>query len=123
MQPLSRQTTISGLVWVFCGLAVMAVVAIKVSFLTRSAPVYWEYVGGLMIVFGLVRLLWGLVRGGKNTKPPFLARVILTNCQGGRSNFGINNGPDGNSFAHKSLHLPTHPTRGAGAQTSHFFLT
>ncbi|TMI10827.1 hypothetical protein E6H35_10720 [Candidatus Bathyarchaeota archaeon] len=76
MQPLSRQTTISGLVWVFCGLAVIAVVATKVSFLTRSAPAYWEYVGGLMIVFGLVRLLWGLVRGGKSTMPRFWSRVI-----------------------------------------------
>ena len=76
MQPLNRQTTISGFVWIFCGLAVIAVVAAKVSFLARSAPVYWEYAGGLMIAFGLVRLLWGLVRGGKSTKPRFWSRFI-----------------------------------------------
>jgi hypothetical protein len=76
MQPLSRQTIISGLVWVFCGLVVIAVVATRVSFLARSAPVYWEYVGGLMIVFGLARLLWGLVRGRESTKPGFWSRFI-----------------------------------------------
>jgi len=76
MQPLNRQTTIAGLVWVFCGLVVIAVVVAKVSFLARSAPVYWEYLGGLMIVFGLVRLLWGIVREGKSTKPGFWSRFI-----------------------------------------------
>jgi hypothetical protein len=76
MQQLSRQTTISGLVWIFSGLVVIAVVATKVSFFARSAPVYWEYLGGLMIVFGLVRLLLGLVRGGKSAKPGFWSRVI-----------------------------------------------
>ena len=73
MQPLSLQTTISGTVWVICGLIV---VATKVSFFARSASIYWEYVGGLMILFGLVRLLLGLVRGGKSTKPGFWSRVI-----------------------------------------------
>ena len=76
MWPMSRQTTISGLVWVFCGSVVIAAVATKAGFVARSAPVYWEYVGGLMILFGLVRLLWGLVRGNKNTKPSFWSRVI-----------------------------------------------
>ncbi len=55
---------------------VIALVAAKVSFLARSAPVYWEYVGGLMILFGLVRLLWGLARGSKRTKPGFWSRFI-----------------------------------------------
>ena len=76
MQPLSRQTTISSLVWVFCGLVVIGVVAAKVGFIARSAPIYWEYVGGLMILFGLVRLLWGLVRGNKGTKPRFWSRFV-----------------------------------------------
>ena len=57
-------------------MVVIAVVATKVSFLARSVPAYWEYVGGLMIVFGLVRLLWGIVRGGKSTKPGFWSRFI-----------------------------------------------
>lgn len=73
MQQLSLQTVISGMVWVICGLVV---VATKVSFFARSASVYWEYVGGLMILFGLVRLLWGLVRGNKNAKPGFWSRVV-----------------------------------------------
>jgi len=76
MQPLSRQTTISGLAWIFCGLVVIAVVATKVSFLARSAPLYWEYMGGLMIVFGLFRLLLGFVRAGKSTKPGFWSRFV-----------------------------------------------
>src|SRR2546422_675097 len=66
MQPLSLETVISGIVWVIFGLVI---VATKVSFFSQSASIYWEYVGGLMILFGLVRLLWGLVRGSKNTKP------------------------------------------------------
>jgi hypothetical protein len=73
MQPLSLQTVISGMVWVICGLIV---VATKVSVFARSASIYWEYVGGLMILVGVVRLLWGLVRGSKNTKPGFWSRVI-----------------------------------------------
>jgi len=76
LQPLSQQTRISGLVWVFCGFVVIALVATKVSFLARSAPVYWEYVGGVMIIFGLVRLLWGLVRGSRRTKPGFWSKFI-----------------------------------------------
>ena len=63
---------ISAMVWIICGLVV---VATKVSLFARSAPVYWEYVGGLMILFGLVRLLWGLARGGKDAKPGFWSRV------------------------------------------------
>ncbi|OLD10836.1 MAG: hypothetical protein AUI93_06250 [Crenarchaeota archaeon 13_1_40CM_3_52_10] len=73
MQPLSLETVISGMVWVICGLVI---VATKVSFFSRSASIYWEYVGGLMILFGLVRLLWGLVRGSKNTRPGFWLRVV-----------------------------------------------
>ncbi|HEX9612196.1 MAG TPA: hypothetical protein VGA05_01120 [Candidatus Bathyarchaeia archaeon] len=76
MQPLSQQTRISGLVWVFCGFVVIALVATKVSFLARSTPVYWEYVGGVMIIFGLVRLLWGFVRGITRTKPGFWSKFI-----------------------------------------------
>ena len=76
MQPLNRQTKISGLVWIFCGLVVIAVVAAKVGFIARSAPIYWEYVGAFMILFGLLRLLWGFVRGNKNTKPRFWSRLV-----------------------------------------------
>ena len=58
-------------------MVVIAIVAAKVGFIARSAPVYWEYVGGAMILFGLVRLLWGLVRGSKRrTKPGFWSRFI-----------------------------------------------
>ena len=73
MQPLSRQTVISGMVWVISGLVV---VATKVSIFPSSASVYWEYVGGLMILFGLARLLWGLFRGTKSAKPGFWSRVV-----------------------------------------------
>ena len=68
MQPLSLQTVISGMVWVICGLVV---VATKVRFFAKSASIYWEYVGGPMILVGIVRLLWGLIKGSKNTKPGF----------------------------------------------------
>ncbi len=70
---MSLQTVLSGMVWVICGLVV---VATKVSFFAKSASIYWEYVGGLMILVGIVRLLWGLVKGGKNTKPGVWSRVI-----------------------------------------------
>ncbi len=73
MQPLSRQTTISGMAWVVCGLVI---VVTKVSFFAGSASTYWEYVGGLMILFGLVRLLWEAVRGSEGAKPGFWSRVI-----------------------------------------------
>jgi hypothetical protein len=73
MQPLSLQTIISGMVWVICGLVVLVT---KVSLFAKSASVYWEYIGGLMILFGLVRLLWGMVKGSKNTKPGFWSRVV-----------------------------------------------
>ena len=56
------------MVWVICGLVV---VATKMSFFAKSASIYWEYVGGPMILVGIVRLLWGLVKGSKNTKPGF----------------------------------------------------
>ncbi|TMI19211.1 hypothetical protein E6H33_00290 [Candidatus Bathyarchaeota archaeon] len=68
MQPLSLQTVISGMVWVICGLVV---VAAKERLFAKSASIYWEYVGGLMILVGIVRLLWGLVKDSKNTKPGF----------------------------------------------------
>jgi len=73
MQPLNLQTKISGIVWVICG---MIVVVAKVSLFASSSSIYWEYVGGLMILFGLVRLLLGLVRDGKNRKPGFWSRII-----------------------------------------------
>jgi hypothetical protein len=73
MQPLSLQTVVSGMIWVICGLIV---VATKVSLFAKTASIYWEYVGGLMILIGLARLLWGLVRGSKNTKPGFWSRLI-----------------------------------------------
>jgi hypothetical protein len=73
MQPLSLQTIISGMVWVICGLVVLVT---KVSLFAKSASVYWEYIGGLMILFGLVRLLWGMAKGSKNTKPGFWSRVV-----------------------------------------------
>jgi uncharacterized membrane protein len=73
MQPLKSQTLVSGIVWIVCG---FIVVLARVTLLARSASVFWEYVGGLMILFGLVRLFWGLLRGGKNTKPGFWSRII-----------------------------------------------
>ena len=73
MQPLSLQTKISGMAWVICGLIV---VVAKVSLFSGSATIYWEYVGGLMILFGLVRLLLGLVRGGKSRKPGLWSRFV-----------------------------------------------
>jgi len=79
MQPLSLQTKISGMVWVVCGLIVIVA---KVSLFPGSTSIYWEYVGGLMILFGLVRLLWGLVRGGKSRKPGFWSRIFLVTTAG-----------------------------------------
>lgn len=73
MQPLSLQTIISGMVLVVCGLVVLVT---KVRLFAKSASVYWEYTGGLMILFGLVRLLWGMAKGNKNTKPGFWSRVV-----------------------------------------------
>jgi len=60
-----RSSTIDAAI---CGLVV---VATKMSFFAKSASIYWEYVGGLMILVGIVRLLWGLVKDSKNTKPGF----------------------------------------------------
>jgi hypothetical protein len=56
-----------------CGLIV---VVTKVGFFARSSSAYWEYLGGFMILFGLIRLMWGLIRGSKKTKPGFWSRVI-----------------------------------------------
>jgi hypothetical protein len=72
MQPLSMQTVISGMVWVISGL----VIATKLSFYVKSASIYWEYIGGLMILFGLVRLLWGLLKGTNVAKPGFWSRIF-----------------------------------------------
>jgi len=72
MRPLKLQTVMAGLVWIICG---VVVVALKVGLFARSASGYWEYVGGFMILFGLVRLLIGFVRGN-NTKPGFWSRIV-----------------------------------------------
>jgi len=73
MQPLSLHVALSGLVWIVCGLIV---VVTKVGFFARSSSAYWEYLGGFMILFGLIRLMCGLIRGSKKTKPGFWSRVI-----------------------------------------------
>jgi hypothetical protein len=59
--------------WVICGLIV---VVAKVSLFPGSASIYWEYVGGLMILFGVLRLLLGLVGGGESRKPGFWSRIF-----------------------------------------------
>lgn len=74
MQSLSLGGLISGLVWVACG---FVLVLVKVSLFTSSASIYWEYVGGFMILFGVVRLLWAIARGSsKPTKPRFWSGYI-----------------------------------------------
>jgi hypothetical protein len=73
MQPERLHVSISGLVWIVCGLILLAT---KVGFFASSAPIYWEYLGGFMILFGLVRLLWGLIRGGRNTKRRFWSGFV-----------------------------------------------
>jgi hypothetical protein len=65
-EPTRPYVSVSGLVWIICGLILLAA---KVGFFPNSASIYWEYLGGFMILFGLVRLLWGLVRGGSKGKP------------------------------------------------------
>ncbi|HEV2119537.1 MAG TPA: hypothetical protein VGS11_05470 [Candidatus Bathyarchaeia archaeon] len=73
MQPLSLKAALSGLVWIICGLVVMVT---KVGFFANSSSAYWEYLGGFMILFGLIRLFLGLIRGTRKTKPGFWSRVI-----------------------------------------------
>jgi len=73
MQPLSLQTKISGMAWVICG---VIVIAAKVSLFAGPGSIYWEYVGSLMILFGIVRLLLGLVKGSKIRKPGFWSRIF-----------------------------------------------
>jgi hypothetical protein len=73
MQPLNFNATIPALVWIVSGLIVLAA---KVGFFAKSASIFWEYVGGLMILFGLVRLFAGVFRASKNTKPGFWSRFL-----------------------------------------------
>ena len=73
MQPSRVYVSISGLVWIMCGLILLAA---KVGFFSSSASIYWGYLGGFMILFGLVRLLWGLIRGGKNSKRRFWSGFV-----------------------------------------------
>ncbi|TMI27973.1 hypothetical protein E6H19_06000 [Candidatus Bathyarchaeota archaeon] len=73
MQPLSFNATVPALVWIVSGLVVLVA---KVGFFAKSASIFWEYVGGLMILFGLVRLFAGLFRGSKNTKPGVWSRFL-----------------------------------------------
>ena len=73
MQPLSLNATLPALVWIVSGLIV---VVAKVGFFVKSTSIFWEYVGGLMILFGLVRLFWVVFRGSPNTKPRFWSRFF-----------------------------------------------
>jgi hypothetical protein len=73
MQSARLRVSISGLVWIGCGLILLAA---KVGFFASSTLIYWEYLGGFMIMFGLVRLLWGLIRGGSNSKRRFWSAFV-----------------------------------------------
>src|SRR5207249_965158 len=73
MQPSRVYVSISGLVWIVCGLILLAA---KVGFFPSSASIYWEYLGGFIILFGLVRLLWGLIHGGRNSKRRFWSGFV-----------------------------------------------
>ncbi len=73
MQTLSLNAIIPALVWIVSGLIVLVA---KVGFFAKSASIFWEYVGGLMILFGLIRLFAGLLRGSKNTRPGFWSRFF-----------------------------------------------
>jgi len=66
MKPVSVRALVAGIVWVVSG---VILVVVKVDVLPSTASVYWEYVGGFMILFGLVRLLYGILRGNRDTKP------------------------------------------------------
>jgi hypothetical protein len=72
-QPVRPHFSLAGLVWVVCGLILLAA---KVGFYASSASAYWEYLGGFMILFGLVRLFWELVKGPRKTKPGFWYRIV-----------------------------------------------
>jgi len=50
--------------------------AAKVSIFARSASIYWEYLGGFMILFGIIRLFWGLTRSNKNSKRRFWSGFV-----------------------------------------------
>ena len=73
MQSAHTYVSISGLVWIVCGLILLAA---KVGFFPSSASIYWEYLGGFMILFGIVRLFWGLIRGGKSSKRRFWSGFV-----------------------------------------------
>ena len=73
MQPTHFYVSISGLVWIVCGLVLLVA---KVGFFASSASIYWELLGGFMILFGPVRLFWGLFRGGRNSKRRFWSGFV-----------------------------------------------
>jgi len=73
MQSTRLYVSISGLVWIVCGLILLAA---KVGIFARSASIYWEYLGGFMILFGIIRLFWGLTRSNKNSKRRFWSGFV-----------------------------------------------
>ncbi|OLD79089.1 hypothetical protein AUF62_00540 [archaeon 13_1_20CM_52_20] len=73
MQSTRLYVSISGLVWIVCGLILLAA---KVGFFASSASIYWEYLGGFMILFGIIRLFWGLIRGNRNSKRRFWSGFV-----------------------------------------------
>jgi len=73
MQPTRLYLSMSGFVWIVCGLILLAA---KVGFFASSASIYWEYLGGFIILFGLVRLLWELIVGGRSSKRRFWSGFV-----------------------------------------------
>jgi len=73
MQSSRVYVSISGLVWIVSGLILLAA---KVGFFPSSASIYWGYLGGFMILFGIIRLLWGVIRGPRNPKRRFWSGFV-----------------------------------------------
>ena len=72
-QPLRPRTSLAGLVWIVCGLILLVA---KVGFYAATTSSYWLYLGGFMILFGLIRLFWAFVKGPRKTRPGFWASVV-----------------------------------------------
>ena len=73
MQSTRSYVSISGLVWIVSRLILLAA---KVGIFASSASIYWEYLGGFMILFGIIRLFWGLTRSNKNSKRRFWSGFV-----------------------------------------------
>ncbi|HEX4922069.1 MAG TPA: hypothetical protein VFV92_15185 [Candidatus Bathyarchaeia archaeon] len=61
MHPFIMGKIINGLIWITCGAVVIAFRG-PLSF-QNSYFLVWDIIGGAMIAFGTVRLVWAVFRG------------------------------------------------------------